>query len=684
MTFSTNPTALHRTSTFLRLGVDTGGTFTDFVLLEGAALRVHKVSSTPDDPSRAILQGVVDLLGKSSENCITVDLVHGSTVATNALLERKGAAVALITTAGFEDVLLIGRQTRPELYNFFVKPRQPLIQTGCVIGLKERLTADGSILEPLDESTFSDVATTLRSWGVESVAVCLLHAYRNPVHERKVLEYLETEGFLVSASHRILPEYREFERCSTTVVNAYVRPVMSRYLTSLETKLGALETADAPALRIMQSNGGTISAATARTAAVQTILSGPAGGAVGAREVARLAGFGQVIGFDMGGTSTDVTLIDGELSRTMESVVGDFPVRLPIIDIHTVGAGGGSIAYVDTGGALRVGPQSAGANPGPICYGRGTELTVTDANLLLGRLDPERFFGGRMKLDLERVRHYADAFAKKLGISIPELAEGIIRIANANMERAIRVVSVQRGYDPRQFALMAFGGAGGMHACQVAESLEMPTVIVPRLAGVLSALGMLFADVVKDFSQTLLVPAQAIPFSDLERRFHPLIDQARHVLTDEGFTSEKQAFELVLDLRYTGQSYELTISLSKAFEADFHAAHARTYGYANPEREVEIVNLRLKAVGLTSKPVLPQVTEIQEFIAEPSGFGTAYFGGKRVKTAIFDQPALLAGATGRGPALITGPETTIVIPPKFSFRVDGFGNVILEAVKKSG
>lgn len=684
MTCSTNSNSPDLTPTSLRLGVDTGGTFTDFVLLEGVALRVHKVSSTPDDPSRAILQGVGDLLGKSSETCPTVDLVHGSTVATNALLERKGAAVALITTAGFEDVLLIGRQTRPELYNFFVKPRQPLIQTGCVIGLKERLTADGSILEPLDESTFPDVATTLRSWGVESVAVCLLHAYRNPVHEQKILEYLESEGFLVSASHRILPEYREFERCSTTVVNAYVRPIMSRYLTSLETKLRALETAEVPALRIMQSNGGTISAATARTAAVQTILSGPAGGAVGAREVARLAGFAQVIGFDMGGTSTDVTLIDGELSRTMESVVGDFPVRLPIIDIHTVGAGGGSIAYVDTGGALRVGPQSAGATPGPICYGRGTELTVTDANLLLGRLDRERFFGGRMKLDLERVNHHADAFAKKLGISIPELAEGIIRIANANMERAIRVVSVQRGYDPRQFALMAFGGAGGMHACQVAESLEMPTVIVPRLAGVLSALGMLFADVVKDFSQTLLVPAQALPFSDLERRFHPLIDQARQVLTDEGFTSEKQLFESALDLRYTGQSYELTIPLSRVFEADFHAAHARTYGYANPEREVEIVNLRLKAIGFTSKPLLPQAIEGQEFTAEPLSFGTAYFSGKRVKTAIFDQPALVAGATGRGPALITGPETTIVIPPKFSFRVDGFGNVIVEAVKKSG
>src|SRR6266542_3530257 len=403
----------------MRIGVDTGGTFTDLVLLAGDRLISHKVRSTPDDPSRAILTGLAELVTHGTPD----EIVHGSTVATNAVLERKGARVALVATAGFEDVLRIGRQTRRELYNFLVPDRQPLVEPGLTFGIRERLDASGAVLEPLDESGLDALIATLRACDVAAVAVCLLHSYVNPDHEARLAARLEQAGFIVSASHRVLPEYREFERWSTTVVNAYVTPLMARYLTRLEAQLqGVL-------LSIMQSNGGSISATRAKNAAVQTILSGPAAGAVGAHAVALAAGYPQIIGFDMGGTSTDVTLIDGAIGVTTESAVGDFPVRLPIIDIHTVGAGGGSIAYVDAGGALRVGPRSAGADPGPVCYGKGTELTTPDANLVLGRLAPDYFLGGRMTLDPERTHAIAKAFAATLSMTETVLAEGIIRVA---------------------------------------------------------------------------------------------------------------------------------------------------------------------------------------------------------------------------------------------------------------
>ncbi|HYP14289.1 MAG TPA: hydantoinase/oxoprolinase family protein, partial [Bryobacteraceae bacterium] len=478
----------------IRIGVDTGGTFTDLVLFEGENLTVHKVRSTPDDPSRAILAGIADLLGSEPN----VDIIHGSTVATNALLERKGARIALITTAGFEDVLHIGRQTRRELYNFFVEAPRTLVERGLIFGIPERMTARGEVLTPIDQDALAALPNRLREQSIHSVAVCLLHSYANPAHEQQIATALHAAGFIVSASHRVLPEYREVERWSTTAANAYVTPIMERYLLRLENTL------DRGRLSVMQSNGGFISAARARDAAVQTILSGPAAGAVGALAVARAAGHSHIISFDMGGTSTDVSLIYEELGRTVESVIADIPIRLPMIDIHTVGAGGGSIAYLDAGGALRVGPRSAGADPGPVCYGTGTELTVTDANLLLGRLYPADFLGGRMKLDEHRTRSVAEQTAAQMGMSVTALAEGIVRVANSNMEAAIRVVSVQRGYDPRQFALLAFGGAGGLHACDLAAALEMHTVIIPEHSGVLSALGMLVADVIKDYSQTIL------------------------------------------------------------------------------------------------------------------------------------------------------------------------------------
>jgi N-methylhydantoinase A/oxoprolinase/acetone carboxylase beta subunit len=650
----------------MRIGVDTGGTFTDLVLLAGDRLISHKVRSTPDDPSRAILTGLAELVTHGTPD----EIVHGSTVATNAVLERKGARVALVATAGFEDVLRIGRQTRRELYNFMVPDRVPLVEPGLTFGVRERLDASGAVLEPLDESGLDALIATLRACDVAAVAVCLLHSYVNPDHEARLAARLEQAGFIVSASHRVLPEYREYERWSTTVVNAYVTPLMARYLTRLEAQLHGVP------LSIMQSNGGSISATRAKNAAVQTILSGPAAGAVGAHAVALAAGYPQIIGFDMGGTSTDVTLIDGAIGVTTESAVGDFPVRLPIIDIHTVGAGGGSIAYVDAGGALRVGPRSAGADPGPVCYGKGTELTTTDANLVLGRLDPDYFLGGRMTLDLERTHTIAKAFAAKLSMTETVLAEGIIRVANANMERAIRVVSVQRGFDPRDFALLAFGGAGGMHACEIAETLNITTVIAPRDAGVLSALGMLLADVTKDYSQTVLKPAARITEADLRQMFAPLMRRAEADLHSEGFTGNACRIEAALDVRYVGQSYEITVPFTPDYRAEFDRRHQQLYGYANARRGAEVVNLRVKAIGITQKPHLPREPLRDQPTPPPIAYRPAYFGGRVQATALYRRDDLHAGAAAAGPAIISGREATTVIPPTFKFRIDQLGNII--------
>ncbi len=662
----------------MRIGVDTGGTFTDLVLLAGDRLISHKVRSTPDDPSRAILTGLAEL----SEHGAPDEIVHGSTVATNAVLERKGARVALVATAGFEDVLRIGRQTRRELYNFLVADRQPLVEPGLTFGIRERVDASGAVLEPLDltevAGALAALVETLRARQVEAVAVCLLHSYVNPSHEALVASRLEEAGFIVSASHRVLPEYREFERWSTTVVNAYVTPLMARYLTRLEAQLGGVP------LSIMQSNGGSISASRAKSAAVQTILSGPAAGAVGAHAVAMAAGYPQIIGFDMGGTSTDVTLIDRTIGVTTESTVGEFPVRLPIIDIHTVGAGGGSIAYVDAGGALRVGPRSAGADPGPVCYGTGTELTVTDANLLLGRLDPDYFLGGRMTLDVERTRAAAKAFLAETKLSLTEtaLAEGIVRVANANMERAIRVVSVQRGFDPRDFALLAFGGAGGMHACEIAETLNIATVIAPRDAGVLSALGMLLADVTKDYSQTVLRPVAQVAEQELRDLFAPLVARAEADLRAEGFSGDRARVECALDVRYIGQSYEITVPFgfdadqTTSYRAEFDKRHQQLYGYANPRRGAEIVNLRVKAIGITQKPQLPRETLGELMAAAPQAMRPAVFDGRSQSTALYRRDDLQAGAAAAGPAIVAGREATTVIPPNFKFRIDTLGNII--------
>jgi N-methylhydantoinase A/oxoprolinase/acetone carboxylase beta subunit len=558
----------------MRAGVDTGGTFTDFVFWDGRECRTHKVRSTPDDPARAILEGL-------QQPC--AELVHGSTVATNALLERRGARTALVTTAGFEDVLEIGRQNRARLYDWFDPGRNPLVPPELRFGLEERVAYDGALLRAPSGEAVEALAAAVQASGAESVAVCLLHSYANPAHERALGEALRARGLFVSLSHEILPEYREYERASTTAVNAYVSPLMARYLRGLSAALPG-ETR----LRVFQSNGGSMSAAYAGDAAVHTVLSGPAGGVLGAAAVARAAGLERIISFDMGGTSTDVALYDRGFTMTSEGEVDGLPVRVGMLDVHTVGAGGGSIAWVDPAGALRAGPRSAGASPGPVCYGEGEEITVTDANLYLGRIDPERFLSGRMALDVSRAAAHMERFAQRCRVAPRELAEAILAAANANMERAIRRVSIERGRDPREFTLVAFGGAGPLHACELADRLEIRTVLAPRHAGVLSAYGMLTADFLREYSQSAFD-------RDAEAVFRGMEAQAREDLASEGF--EQAHLERSVDLRYEGQSYEINVPWDE--RGNFDHSHERLYGYAHKGRNVEAVTTRVRAIGLS-------------------------------------------------------------------------------------
>jgi N-methylhydantoinase A len=689
------------------VGVDTGGTFTDFVVLRDGALRVHKVLSTPDNPARAILQGLHEL-GVADDLAV---LVHGSTVATNAVLEHKGVATGLITTAGFRDVLEIGRQTRPKLYDLRVEKQPPLVPRALRFEVGERLDERGGVLTPLDEASVAEAIGALQLAGVQSVAVCLLFSFANPAHERAVAEAARAAGLHVSASHEVLPEFREYERTSTVVLNAYVAPLMDRYLGELEESLAAGRgTRDAgreagaecqvpraerfvpsrvPSLRIMQSNGGSISAATARREAARTLLSGPAAGVVGAAFVAGESGHTRVIGFDMGGTSTDVALIDGAITETTDGRVGGYPVRLPMIDIHTVGAGGGSLAWFDTGGALRVGPQSAGADPGPAAYGRGGEqATVTDANVVLGRLVPDRFLGGAMTLDVERAQHVVSQVGARLGTSPAAAALGIARIANANMEAAIRVISVERGHDPRRFSLAPFGGAGPLHACELAAALRIPSVLVPSTPGVLSALGMLAADIVKDYVRTVMVGS-----TDAADIVGPVFDEldarGRTDLRREGLPDERIAIERYLDLRYAGQSYELTVpyagDIPGAIGA-FHEAHDRRFGYSDPRERVQVVNVRVKARGAAQRPVIERQAAQHAAVATPRTVRQVVFAGPAGpvarETPIYERESLTTGASFDGPAIVTQYDTTTVLPPGWRAWVDDVRSLVLEPLDR--
>ncbi|MBI4831126.1 MAG: hydantoinase/oxoprolinase family protein [Candidatus Lindowbacteria bacterium] len=651
------------------LGVDTGGTFTDFVLGEGNHLRVYKILSTPQNPAEAFLKGIRDLCRDLPPASIT----HGSTVATNALLERNGAQVALITTAGFESILEIGRQNRPALYDLEIEKPPALISRLNIFGVRERTLYDGTTQNEPEAQEVEAICKAIMERRLDSIAICFLHSYANPRNERLVEEMLAKTAVPISSSHRVLPEYREYERFSTTVVNAYISPKMCEYLGSIEDTLPATVR-----LRIMQSNGGSISASVARQTAVQTILSGPAGGVIGAFEVSRKAGFPKVITFDMGGTSTDVSLCDGAISTRTRSTVGGYPIAIPVVDIHTVGAGGGSIAWLDSGGSLHVGPRSAGADPGPVCYGSGTELTVTDANLCMGRLCADRFLGGAMALDVDRANEHMLKFANDLGISVNAAAEGIIRVANATMERAIRVISVERGHDPRNFSLVAFGGAGPMHACDLARALSISRIVIPCNAGVLSALGLLMADVVRDFSQTVLLRAEQVSVSRLGTLFAPLEERAEKEMAREGFSPREITVERRLDVRYVGQSYEVTIPLKADFLALFHSEHSRLYGYSNTSWPVELVNVRLAVFGRVDKaqmiPAEDSGISPEQAIVEKSKI---YFDGHWFVAPIYQRTRLLPGNCFRGPALVVEMSATTVVSPAFEAKVDAYGNIIM-------
>jgi len=662
----------------VRVGVDTGGTFTDFVIWEDGRLCNRKVLSTPRDPSQAIFEGVGDIL----KDAAAVFIVHGTTVATNALLQRKGGRIALITTAGFEDVLAIGRQTRRNLYSLQPESRFELIPAERRFGLHERTLASGEIEKAVRVTEVRQLIKKIKLSGAEAVAVCLLHSYANPANEEVVARELGRSGLLFTVSSRLLPEYREFERTTTTAVNAYLMPVMDRYLGELDRRMGGAD------LRIMQSNEGYISPARARVEPIRTALSGPAGGVVGARVLAAAAGFPNVISFDMGGTSTDVSLIEGGIRRTHESRVGDFPVRLPIIDIHSVGAGGGSIASTDRGGSLRVGPQSAGADPGPACYGRGDLPAVTDANLCLGRLDPDFFLGGRMKIRPDRSLAAVSKLARTIGKTATETALGIVAIANANMEKAIRVISVERGIDPRAFALLSFGGAGGMHAVEMAAHLGMPTVLVPRNAGVLSAFGLLMSDPVKDYTKSLMKTDAQVTPARLEAEFRALEEKSRRDMIEDGLALKDIVLERSLDCRYLGQSYEIDVpyrksrSLGQSFLELFHRRHQQLYSYRHDRRPVEIVNVRIKAVAVT--PKLPLVREPRAAGLDPKALvkRQKIHTGRTVREgAVYDRSRLHHGNTVHGPALLIDPESTTFLPPGYEARVDPFLNLV---IRKAG
>ena len=632
----------------MRIGVDAGGTFTDFVVLhDDGRMETFKLRSDPREPAKVILAGLERAAG-------SVDVVHGSTVATNALLERKGARTAFVTTAGFEDLLEIGRQNRAELYNLTPARRHLLADRDLCFGVRERAHYDGNIaLRPATEE-LKRLAARLRRAHVKSVAICFLHSYRNPANERSVAAALNREDLYLCTSHEISPEFREYERGSTTFINAYVGPLMQTYLTELSR-------ASRYRIAIMQSNGGFLSAQQAAKHAVRTVLSGPAGGVVGALETARHSGFKRVLGFDMGGTSTDVSLADGTPRESTESMVAGFPIRVPMLDIHTVGAGGGSIARVDAGGLLRVGPESAGADPGPACYGIGTDATVTDAHVVLARIGATQLLGGAMPIDVERAAGAVDRLAHAMKLHRIAAAAGILRVANANMERAIRVVSIERGYDPRDFALVAFGGSGGLHACEIARELCMRTVIVPEQAGALSALGMLMADAVRDYA------AGALGSRDLEKQFATLERRARR-------ESPASKIERTADLRYRGQSYELNVTWSggPAAARAFHREHARIYGYATPEREIEVVTIRVRARQRLPKPKLTR---------GPYRKGPAEIRRVWVEGAWRKIPALprtqVSPRRAAGPALILDYGSTTLVPPGWWYRNDRSGNLII-------
>ena len=653
----------------MRIAIDSGGTFTDCVYLEGGQLKVLKLFSTPQQPGQAVLDAVL----KVAHNGANPEVRHGTTVGTNAMLERRGAQVAYVTTSGFEDVIAIGRQTRTSLYDWFRSPMPCVVPPGLRFGVEERTSAEGNILRSPSSEHLADLRERIRRSGAESIALSLLFSFVNPRNEHLVAQALEPLGLPISISHEILPEFREYERGATVVTNAYLAPKVSSYIRTLENSL--TNRFPSSTVQVMQSSGGIVSASLAAREPVRTVLSGPAGGVIGAYRIACIAGFTKLIGLDMGGTSTDVSLMDaaeGGPRTTNESIVSELPVSVPMLDIHTVGAGGGSLARFDEGGVLHVGPQSAGSVPGPICYGKGQQATVTDANLMLGRLDPDLFLGGEVRLDDARTREIMESTRGSL-LSLEQYATGIVTLAETAMEKAVRVISIERGYDPREFTLVSFGGAGPLHACSLAKSLRIPRVLVPCMPGALSALGILMADVVRDYSRTVMMPVDP---ERLDHFFVELEERGTQELSSEGLSGSGVRSA---DLRYVGQGYELNVPASADILDSFHRAHQKRYGYSDTAMPVEVVNVRVRLTAKTGEIDLPrQDLRLGDGAQAVLKTRPIHFSGGWQQSKVYQRDLLVSGDTFHGPALITEYSSTTVLPPECVARVDEYANLVIE------
>ena len=644
------------------LGIDTGGTFTDFVYFDGAKLRVHKVLSTPSAPERAILQGLADLGLMGGD----LSIIHGSTVATNAVLEGKGVRTAYIANRGLSDVLTIGRQARRELYNLQPALKAPPVEAELCLETGGRIAPDGTVLELLDEQALAIITEQLERLKPRAVAINLLYSFADDRFERAI-EAAVPEGIFVSRSSLVLPEHREYERGIATWLNSYVGPIMQGYLRGLRDKLSGAQ------IKVMQSHGNTLDAAQAGAHAVQLLLSGPAGGLMGARHVAATSGHHRLLTFDMGGTSTDVALIDGPIRLTSDGYVADYPIAVPMVDLHSIGAGGGSIARVDVGGLLKVGPESAGADPGPACYGRGgTEATVTDANIILGRLPADTALGGHMKLNIAAARRALDALAKAMDMDLETAAQGVVRLANEHMAQALRVISVQRGLDPQDYVLVSFGGAGGLHVCELAENLGMSQALVPVHPGVLSALGMLVSPQGRQLSQTLNIPLSACRDTEIEARLEELAAPGVAELEQEGVTELDRVYSL--DLRYEGQSSSLRVGWRNVAqcERDFHGAHKRRFGHALA-MPVELVNIRVGLNADVTPPVMPS------FNAHGPAAAVSEIDvhGMSASVPLYRRETLGRDQHIAGPALISEASATTWVSDGWDCKVDKVGNLLL-------
>ena len=678
-----------------RIGVDSGGTFTDVCLFndETGHVEVWKVASTPDDPSRGIAQGVQEGVAQVGASPAEVGYFgHGTTVATNALIQHRGVPTALITTAGFRDLLEIGRQKRPDLYDLQADKEPVLVSRDLRLEVPERVRHDGTVETALDEDALRRVVRRLRETGVKSVAVCFLYGFMRPEHEiaaRRILAEEFPEAFACT-SHEVAPEFREYERMSTAVVNAYLGPVMQGYIERLGGRLADLGVSATP--HLTQSNGGVIGFEQAARLPVRTILSGPSTGVVAAQEIGRLVGIDNLITFDMGGTSSDVALLAGGVCRlASEAVVHGYPIKAPMLDIHTVGAGGGSIAYVDGGGLLKVGPRSAGADPGPVCYDRGNdEPTVTDANVVLQTLNPTHLLGGRMTVRQDLARAAIGRVADRLGMDAMATAQGIISVVTANMARAIRVISVQRGHDPRDYTLVAFGGAGPLHAARLARELDIGRILVPRNPGILCATGLLLTDLRADFASTRLLTLSAEALPAIEAAFHTLRERAEAWFVEEAVPPDARRVARTVDMRYAGQNYELsvplpdgpvTMAILDALAAGFAAAHERMYGFIAEGETVQLVTYRVEATGVVPKAAFRAAPDAgPDASAAVVGRRDVWLpeAGGFVSCPVYDREKLRPGNRIEGPAIVEQMDATTVVLPDMTAYVEPYLNLVLE------